>query len=77
MTALEKLQDLLPELFQLDQADLDFGLYRLFRIKRNEVEHQLQAEHRFDEMLINGDMAKPGVRSLDGLFKRLIDDEEP
>ena len=26
-----------PELFQLDAADLDFGLYRLFRIKRAEI----------------------------------------
>lgn len=35
---LQRLQQLLRELFQLDQAaDLDFGIYRLFRIKRDEV----------------------------------------
>ena len=38
MDALKQLQDLLRELFQLDFADLDFGLYRLLHIKRNEIE---------------------------------------
>jgi adenine-specific DNA-methyltransferase len=33
-----QLQDLLRDLFQLDLADLDFGLYRLLHIKRDEVE---------------------------------------
>jgi hypothetical protein len=28
MNSLEKLQELLRDLFQLDMADLDFGLYR-------------------------------------------------
>jgi len=35
---LMKLQGLFRELFQLDTADLDFGLYRLFNIKRQEIE---------------------------------------
>lgn len=43
-----RLKSLLRELFQLDVADLDFGLYRLFRLKRDEVEaflnKQLPAE---------------------------------
>lgn len=38
MSALGQLQSLLRDLFQLDQADLDFGLYRLLRLKRQEVE---------------------------------------
>ena len=38
MDALTQLQDLLRDLFQLDLADLDFGLYRLLRLKRQEVE---------------------------------------
>lgn len=33
-----RLKSLFRELFQLDVADLDFGLYRLFRLKRAEVE---------------------------------------
>jgi len=43
-----RLKSLLRELFQLDVADLDFGLYRLFQLKRDEVEaflnKQLPAE---------------------------------
>lgn len=38
MTPLQKLQDLFRELFQLDLADLDFGIYRLLRLKRDEVQ---------------------------------------
>ena len=34
---LEKLRELLRELFQLDQADLDFGIYRIMNQKRDDV----------------------------------------
>lgn len=34
----ERLQALLRTLFQLDLADLDFGLYRLFHLRRTEIE---------------------------------------
>jgi adenine-specific DNA-methyltransferase len=33
----EKLKTLLKELFQLDQPDLDFGLYRIMHAKNTEV----------------------------------------
>src|SRR6476646_8010859 len=33
----EKLKTLLKELFQLDQPDLDFGLYRIMHAKATEV----------------------------------------
>jgi adenine-specific DNA-methyltransferase len=33
----EKLRGLLQELFQLDQADLDFGIYRIMNQKRDEI----------------------------------------
>src|SRR5437763_9523447 len=33
----EKLKGLLKELFQLDQPDLDFGLYRIMHAKSGEV----------------------------------------
>lgn len=36
-TNLEKFRDLLQELFQLDQADLDFGIYRIMNQKRDEI----------------------------------------
>ncbi|MCP9461919.1 MAG: hypothetical protein NNA24_07740, partial [Nitrospira sp.] len=34
---LEKLRALLAELFQLDQAELDFGIYRIMNMKREEI----------------------------------------
>ncbi|MCC7314056.1 MAG: site-specific DNA-methyltransferase [Planctomycetes bacterium] len=34
---LDKLKGLLAELFQLDQADLDFGIYRIMNQKRDEI----------------------------------------
>jgi adenine-specific DNA-methyltransferase len=37
-SALSKLQQLLAGLFQFDLSDLDFGIYRLFRLKRDELE---------------------------------------
>ena len=36
-TNLDKLKNLLAELFMLDQADLDFGIYRVMNAKRTEV----------------------------------------
>ncbi len=36
-TNLEKFRALLQELFQLDQADLDFGIYRIMNTKRDEI----------------------------------------
>lgn len=36
-TNFEKFQTLLEELFQLDQADLDFGIYRIMNQKRDDV----------------------------------------
>jgi len=34
---LERLKQLLAELFQLDQAELDFGIYRIMNTKREEI----------------------------------------
>jgi adenine-specific DNA-methyltransferase len=34
---IEKLKDKLSELFQFDQADLDFGIYRIMNAKRGEI----------------------------------------
>jgi adenine-specific DNA-methyltransferase len=44
MDALTRLQSLLKDLFQLDSADLDFGLYRLYHIKRQELEAFIQEQ---------------------------------
>ncbi len=43
-TSYEKLSALLKELFQLDQADLDFGIYRIMNQKRDEISRFLDAE---------------------------------
>ena len=40
----EKLIALLKELFQIDQPDLDFGLYRVLRAKSAEVSHFLEKD---------------------------------
>jgi adenine-specific DNA-methyltransferase len=34
---LEKFKKLLAELFMFDQADLDFGIYRIMNAKRGEI----------------------------------------
>ncbi|MEW4490959.1 site-specific DNA-methyltransferase [Thalassoglobus sp. JC818] len=44
MNNFEKLQKLLEELFQLDQADLDFGIYRIMNQKRDEVVRFLEKD---------------------------------
>lgn len=53
-----------------DMGSLDPSAERRF------LEDKLKTEGPFDEVLINGDSATPGVKSLDGLFKRLMEEEE-
>ena len=43
-TAYEKLSALLKELFQLDQAELDFGIQRIMNQKRDEITRFLDSE---------------------------------
>jgi adenine-specific DNA-methyltransferase len=62
MTNLDKLKDLLAELFMLDQADLDFGIYRVMNAKRAEVtrflDHDLLPQVRAElEKIQTGDRA--------------------
>lgn len=44
--------------------------------ERRFLEGKLKDEGSFEEILINGDSATPGVKSLDGFFKRLIEEGE-
>ncbi|MEZ6142069.1 MAG: DNA methyltransferase [Zavarzinella sp.] len=44
MSQFKKFQKLLEELFQLDQADLDFGIYRIMNQKRDEVVRFLEKD---------------------------------
>jgi len=55
---LEKLKRLLAELFQLDQAELDFGIYRIMNAKRDEITRFLN-----DELL-------PQVRAVLSAYER-------
>lgn len=51
--SIDRLKGLFRELFRLDTADLDFGLYRMFRLKQAEIDAFLgkqlpaEAEHAF------------------------------
>ena len=42
-TNLEKLQNILRQIFQFDSADLDFGIYRILNFKREQIEDFLTA----------------------------------
>jgi adenine-specific DNA-methyltransferase len=53
-----------------DMTDLDPVVERDF------LETRLKSDGPFDEVLINGDSATPGLKSLDGIFKRLFEEEE-
>jgi adenine-specific DNA-methyltransferase len=60
---LDKLKTLLAELFMLDQADLDFGIYRVMNAKRAEVtrflDHDLLPQVRAElEKIQTGDRAE-------------------
>ena len=44
MKSFDKLKAKLAELFQLDQADLDFGIYRIMNAKREEITRFLEDE---------------------------------
>lgn len=84
MDALTRLQALLADLFQLDTADLDFGLYRLLHIKRREVEgfihEQLPASVRraFGEMA-EGEQAelRGEMKDLAAQIRREVEGEDP
>ena len=40
----KKLINILKDMFQFDQADLDFGIYRIMGMKRNEITHFIEQE---------------------------------
>jgi adenine-specific DNA-methyltransferase len=42
--AFNKLKTKLAELFQLDQADLDFGIYRIMNARRDEINQFLESD---------------------------------
>lgn len=44
LTQYEKLKGILREMFQMDQANLDFGIYRIMNTRRAEIEKFLDQE---------------------------------
>ncbi|WP_415257844.1 DNA methyltransferase [Thauera phenylacetica] len=62
----QRLLSLLREMFQLDQPDLDFGLYRIMHAKRGQLEAFLETE--FDQ-LIDKVFADRGARHEDDARK--------
>jgi len=44
MNSFVKLKTKLAELFQLDQADLDFGIYRIMNARREEINRFLERD---------------------------------
>ena len=44
MKSFDKLKTKLAELFQLDQADLDFGIYRIMNARRDEINRFLERD---------------------------------
>ena len=43
-TSLQKLQDLLQQLFRADAADLDFGIYRMINYRREQIQNFINEE---------------------------------
>ncbi len=80
-TALEKLQDLLRTLFQFELSDLDFGIYRLFRLKQEElksfIEKQLPqtVDKAFAEM--TGSDSKQLSKEVEHLAGRIRNEVDP
>ncbi|MGR3318885.1 MAG: DNA methyltransferase [Candidatus Anammoxibacter sp.] len=73
----EKLKNILKQMFQLDQADLDFGIYRIMNRKRDEIERFLdndllpQVKQEFSRY--KSIEAKEKQRELERLEKTLKD----
>ena len=44
MNSFVKLKTKLAELFQLDQADLDFGIYRIMNVRQEEINRFLERD---------------------------------
>lgn len=61
----EKLKKKLGELFQMDQAELDFGIYRIMNHKRDVVEDFIRngLAETVDEALQGGAVARQAARA--------------
>ena len=69
----EKLKRLLAELFQLDQADLDFGIFRIMNQKRQPATAALETLHHGDARRVVRDVEGHTSRRRRAGFARLDD----
>ena len=68
LTQYEKLKAILREMFQMDQADLDFGIYRIMNVRRGEIEKFLDSELLPQ---VNAEFAKYRGTEIEGKKKEL------
>lgn len=61
----KKLVNLLKEMFQFDQADLDFGIYRIMKLRRDEISRFI--EHDLPEQITDGLQELAGVSNAEGI----------
>ena len=57
----QKLQDLLQQLFRADDADLDFGIYRIINYRRDQIQNFIDEEL---PAIINEPLTQTGKQSL-------------
>ena len=57
----QRLLSLLREMFQLDQPDLDFGLYRIMHAKRGQLEAWYEFEARETKQTLRTWAAEQGL----------------
>lgn len=61
----KKLVNLLKEMFQFDQADLDFGIYRIMKLRRDEISRFI--EHDLPEQITDGLRELAGASNAEGI----------
>ncbi len=75
MTNYDKLLSKLTEIFQLDQADLDFGIYRIMNSKRDEIVRFLERDllPQVKQVLhaAQGDIGSAGLHELETLENQI------
>ena len=64
MTNYDKLKEVLYEVFQMDQTELDFGIYRIMNVKRREITDFLDNQLRKEVQQIIADAGAGGSENL-------------
>ena len=67
----EQLKTKLKEIFQMDQTDLDFGIYRIMNTKRNEIIHYLNEQLRPQVKEIISSLASGNTAEIEKRMKEI------